>query len=124
MAERPTAPPDEGRAEAREAAAEVARALVAGLRAQVPSEGFALAGIEVEVGELVDVDRETLAEALRTALPGVEVRLTVVPAVLVCLDCGAEYPADEHPCPSCGSSRAELLRGNELQVLRAWGAPT
>jgi Zn finger protein HypA/HybF involved in hydrogenase expression len=72
------------------------------------------------VGEQVDVDPDALATALRARLPGVEVRMLAVPAVLHCLDCGAEYPADEFPCPVCGSNRAELLHGGELAIRRAW----
>lgn len=100
---------------------EVARTLVAGLNAQLPAEGFSLRGFEVEVGALVELDVALLLEALLALVPGVDVQLVRVPAVLKCLDCGAEYPVDESPCPVCGSARAELIRGNELQVKRAWG---
>lgn len=98
----------------------LADALLDGLRAQLP-EGFALAGIEVEVGELVDVDRAALRAALVARL-GVEVRIVEVAALYRCLDCGAEYPADEFPCPACGSPRHEVVHGEELGVSRAWGA--
>jgi Zn finger protein HypA/HybF involved in hydrogenase expression len=101
---------------------EVASALLVHLQAQLPTSGFQLVGIEVRVGTRVDVDAEVLRAALCAALPGVEVRLSVVEPVLRCVDCGAEYPHDEHPCPACGSARAEEVGGTELEISRAWGA--
>lgn len=101
---------------------EVCEQLVSGLRAQVPGD-FVLAGIEVHLGELVELDAAALLAALQGALPGIEVLLTRVPGVLKCKDCGAEYPSDEHPCPACGSGHAELIHGTELGIARAWGAP-
>jgi Zn finger protein HypA/HybF involved in hydrogenase expression len=101
---------------------EVAGALLAGLNAQLPPSGFQLDGIEVRVGALVDLDPEMLRAALCAMLPRVEVKITVVPGLLRCDDCGAEYPHDEHPCPVCGSGKATLIQGNELEIVRAWGA--
>lgn len=105
-----------------ETARQVAAQLLDGLRAQLPAEGFVLRGFEIELGALVDLPVEDLLVAVEEAWPGIEVRVTVVAAVLRCEDCGAEYPADEHPCPVCGSARAELIHGNELHVKRAWGS--
>ena len=102
---------------------DTALALIRGLHAQLPPGPFVLAGIEVALGALVDLTAEGLRAALEAALPGVEVRVTMIPAVLRCLDCGAEYPADEHPCPVCGSVNATLIHGDELTITRAWGAP-
>lgn len=99
----------------------VAQSLVEGLQAQLPAH-VRLGGIEVELGEQVDLDAGALRAALQALLPGVEVRITLVPALLRCLDCGAEYPADEFPCPACGSAKAELVHGDELQIRRAWAA--
>ena len=99
---------------------EVADSLVAGLRAQLPAT-FPLAGIEVAVGELVEIDHTALTAALAALLPGVEVRLSPVAALYRCLDCGVEYPADEFPCPACGSGRHEVVHGHELGITRAWG---
>lgn len=104
--------------------AEVAGELLEGLHAQLPPIGFRLDGFEVEVGAMVDIDPEQLRAALLAMLPGIEVRVTRVDALLKCKDCGAEYPADEHPCPVCGSPHAELARGGELHVTRAWGERT
>lgn len=100
---------------------EIAASLLEGLNAQLPPSGFQLDGIEVQVGALVELDAETLRAMLLAMLPRVEVQITVMPALLKCLDCGATYPHDEHPCPICGSGRAELVSGHELQIVRAWG---
>lgn len=100
----------------------IAAQLVDGLRAQWPAE-VELGGFEVEVGVLLDLDAEELRAALAQLCPGAEVRIKKVEGVLHCLDCGAEYPSDEHPCPACGSNRAELVHGTELGITRAWGCP-
>lgn len=102
--------------------AHIADELVAALRSQLPS-GVRLDGFEVEVGEHVDIDHDQLRAALEARVPGVEVKIAVVEGLLHCLDCGAQYPADEAPCPVCGSARAELIHGNELSVRRAWARP-
>jgi Zn finger protein HypA/HybF involved in hydrogenase expression len=100
---------------------ELANTLIAGLQAQLPETGFRLDGIEVRLGALVDVQPDSLKEAIQKLLPGVEVRIQLVEALLRCEDCGAEYPADEHPCPVCGSPNARLIHGSELEIARAWG---
>jgi Zn finger protein HypA/HybF involved in hydrogenase expression len=100
---------------------EIAVQLLDGLNAQLPESGFRLQGLEVLLGKMVDVDPEHLKAALCAMLPRVEVQITVIDALLKCTDCGAEYPADEHPCPVCGSPHAELCHGADLQIVRAWG---
>lgn len=97
----------------------LAEHLLEGLYAQLPP-GVELSGFELEVGELVDVDIAALHEALVRRAPGVEVVITRVAGLLRCLDCGARYPPDEHPCPVCGSGRSEIEHGSELGVKRAW----
>jgi Zn finger protein HypA/HybF involved in hydrogenase expression len=101
---------------------DIADELVAALRAQLPDD-IVLDGFEVEVGEHVELDRDALVAALRARVPGVEVRVVVVEGLLRCLDCGADYPPDEAPCPVCGSARAALIHGQELSVRRAWARP-
>jgi Zn finger protein HypA/HybF involved in hydrogenase expression len=100
---------------------DIAADLLQHLESQLPGDGFHLQGIEVKVGELLDLDRDALRAMLCAMLPGVEVRITTVPGLLRCKDCGAEYPGDEHPCPACGSPHAELVQGGELEIARAWG---
>ncbi len=102
-------------------AVNVAGHLLQHLESQLPASGFRLKGIEVRVGVLLELDRELLRAALCAALPGVEVRIAVADALLRCLDCGAAYPHDEHPCPVCGSGRSEVASGEELEITRAWG---
>ncbi len=99
----------------------VADTLVAALRAQVPA-GVVLAGIEVHLGALVALAAADLHAALSSRLPGLEVRIVVIAALMRCDDCGAEYPPEEHPCPACGSPRGSLIHGEELGIVRAWGA--
>jgi Zn finger protein HypA/HybF involved in hydrogenase expression len=102
-------------------ASAIALQLLEHLHSQLPATGFRLDGIEVQVGVLVDLDPEHLRAALSAMLPGIEVKVTAVAALLKCTDCGAEYPHDEHPCPVCGSPNATLVHGNELEIVRAWG---
>ncbi len=102
--------------------AQIAEELLAGLRAQWPADQ-ALGGFEVEVGELVDVDASALKAELERACPGVTVEILRVEGLVRCLDCGAHYPAEESPCPVCGSGRGELMHGAELGVRRAWARP-
>lgn len=102
---------------------ELAAELVAGLNAQWPAH-VPLGGFEVEVGELLDLDVRALRGALQRALPGVEVQVVRVEGLLQCQDCGARYPADEAPCPVCGSAHAEPVAGTELSVRRAWARPS
>ncbi len=100
---------------------DVAGNLLEHLHSQLPATGFRLDGIEVRVGIRVDLEPETLRAALSARLPGIEVEVNSVPGLLKCADCGAEYPHDEHPCPICGSAKATLIQGNELEIVRAWG---
>lgn len=102
--------------------AHLADELVAALRAQLPDDVI-LEGFEVELGEHVGVDAEALRAALQLRVPGVDVQILNVEGLLRCLDCGAEYPADEAPCPVCGSARSEHAHGQELSVRRAWARP-
>ncbi len=99
--------------------AAIAEELLVGLRAQWPADQQ-LGGFEVEVGELVDVDVAALKAELERACPGVTVQIVRVDGLIRCLDCGAHYPAEESPCPVCGSGRGELVHGVELGVRRAW----
>lgn len=100
---------------------DLATSLLAGLTAQIPAQNFRLLGIEVEIGAMLELDDAPLLAALQRRLPGVEIRMRRVEALMRCIDCGAHYPPDEHPCPVCGSPAAELVHGQELQISRAWG---
>lgn len=99
----------------------VATQLVDELRRQLPAQGFRLDGIEVRLGVLVDLDPSALKSALQALLPAIEIRITPVEALMRCLDCGAEFPPEELPCPVCGSQHAEVIHGQELEISRAWG---
>jgi Zn finger protein HypA/HybF involved in hydrogenase expression len=97
----------------------VAQHLIEGLHAQFGAS-LRLRGIEVEVGATVDLDHAALGAALSAGLAGIEVRIVAVAVLFRCTDCGAEFPADEHPCPVCGSVRVSLVHGEELGISRAW----
>ena len=97
----------------------VAQHLIEGLRSQIGGS-VRLRGIEVEVGVTVELDHAALMAALGVELPGLEVRIREVAVLFQCADCGAEFPADEHPCPVCGSARVSLVHGEELGISRAW----
>ena len=97
----------------------VAQHLYEALRTQIPAS-VKLRGIEVEVGVTVDIDEPALRSALTRLLPGVEIQIRRVEVLFKCADCGAEFPADEHPCPVCGSARVAMVHGDELGIKRAW----
>ncbi|MSP56606.1 MAG: hypothetical protein EXR69_13555 [Myxococcales bacterium] len=100
--------------------AEVAMQLLEGLRAQLGGRVAQVKGVEVEVGEAHSLDPARVQVALTLLLPEVDVRVNVVAVLWKCSDCGAEFPADEHPCPVCGSVRVTMVRGDELGITRAW----
>jgi hypothetical protein len=60
----------------------VVEQLLVGLREQLPPAGFRLDGIEVHLGAEVELSAEELASALQAALPGVEVKITLIPSLL------------------------------------------
>ena len=100
---------------------EIADQLMEALHQQLPSSNFLLKGIEVQLGALVDLEVADLQRALQQRLPAVDIRITVMEALMQCTDCGAQYPPDEHPCPVCGSPHAHMVHGHELEIVRAWG---
>ena len=97
--------------------AHIADELVAGLRVQLPAE-VVLEGFEVEVGEHLEIDVDALLTALKLLVPGVEIRLVRVEGLLRCLECGAEYPADDVLGIGEDGTGQNLL-GTILMALRA-----
>ena len=100
---------------------EIAQRLAQHLRSQLPEKGFRLLGIEVLLGKMVELEEEALMAALQVELPTIEVKIQRIEGLMRCIDCGAQYPNEEHPCPVCGSPHAELIAGMELEIGRAWG---
>ena len=100
---------------------QVAERLLEGLHQQLGDRVARVRGIEVEVGETHDLDATDLHAELSRLLPGRQIRVRTVAVLFKCADCGAEFPADEHPCPVCGSARVAMVHGDELGVSRAWG---
>jgi len=74
-----------------------------------------ITGIEVRVGELQSIDRETFAFALRTMIPAdeprlaaAEIRIEIERARLRCRPCGREFLLEEAPGFS-GATAAEAI---------------
>jgi hydrogenase nickel incorporation protein HypA/HybF len=106
------------------------------------AEGRVVRVVSVRVGALRQVVPESLAfcfEALAAehGLPGARLDYETVPAWLRCEECGREWDPAPPPardaaellpsfrCPDCGSARAAVTRGEELEVtsLEAEEAP-
>lgn len=53
-----------------------------------------------------------------TLAAGAQLHFRRIPAELACLDCGARYTLDGEslPCPACGSSRIQVLVGDEFYL--------
>ncbi|HVM61011.1 MAG TPA: hydrogenase maturation nickel metallochaperone HypA [Verrucomicrobiae bacterium] len=101
-------------------AEELARVIQEELRAY---PGARLKTAYLRLGALRLVERTTLEfcfeAAIRdTTLAGAQLRVEPVEAAARCRGCDLEFPVDDKwfECPQCGSSDAELLRGDELQL--------
>jgi hydrogenase nickel incorporation protein HypA/HybF len=86
--------------------------------------GGRLVRFRVEVGELAGVEPDLLASAVEMLLAdgpdeGATMTLDRVPVEARCGDCGVSFVARRFHfvCPSCGSGRLDVLRGEGL-VLR------
>ncbi|HOB52981.1 MAG TPA: hydrogenase maturation nickel metallochaperone HypA [Acidobacteriota bacterium] len=80
--------------------------------------------VNLKIGPVSGVDPEALRFALtvvteNTPLAGAEVRIETPPMRLECRDCRQEFAGDdsEFSCPACGSSRIQLLSGDEMEVV-------
>lgn len=53
-----------------------------------------------------------------TLCEGATIEFRRVPARLLCLECGTEYPLEGEltPCPSCGSPRVRVVSGDEFRL--------
>ncbi|MCI6583442.1 MAG: hydrogenase maturation nickel metallochaperone HypA [Mobiluncus porci] len=89
------------------------------------SGGRAVSRVYLEVGVL----RQVVPEALEFAwgatarqapnLAASRLVIKVIPAVIVCEDCGAETPIDENlvfACAACGSTRYRVKTGEEFTL--------
>ena len=80
--------------------------------------------VRVEIGRLSCLEPEALRFAFDAMAPGAiagTARLQVdqPPAHATCKDCGAPVELDSRfgPCTSCGSTRLEVHRGEEMRLL-------
>lgn len=85
--------------------------------------GRRVVSVEVNVGHLRQVVPDSLQFAFGlvtqgTALDGVELVITHVPAAGRCRDCGAESVMEDFPlcCARCGGLNVDVLAGEELLV--------
>ncbi|MFN0167789.1 MAG: hydrogenase maturation nickel metallochaperone HypA [Bryobacteraceae bacterium] len=85
--------------------------------------GAKLAKVNVRVGELAGIDRESLSfcfEVLTrdTALAGVVLEVDWRPLTHQCLGCEREFTVVDWKldCPSCGSGETRFRGGDELEV--------
>ena len=80
--------------------------------------------VTIEVGEesavIPDYHTDSWAWAMQKKpyLTDCEMKVEILPAVTWCDNCKSEYGTVQHGriCPSCGSERTWLLKGNELNI--------
>ena len=79
--------------------------------------------IEVEIGQLSGVVMEALEFSLEAAVKGTILEsarrnLVLIPGRARCTRCNHEYDTDTFfkPCPECGASAPDIVRGRELRV--------
>ena len=83
-----------------------------------------IAKVTVSLGEVSGVVTDFFEDAWLWAtqrsdlLKDTELEIYEIEATSVCNDCGKTYKTvpDGRICPHCGSSRTELLYGNELEI--------
>jgi hydrogenase nickel incorporation protein HypA/HybF len=86
------------------------------------AEGRSVSVVNHRVGALRQVVPSSLVfhfgfVAKETLCDGARLEIEVVPATLRCADCGAEWELEQalFRC-ACGSSRVDVVAGNELEV--------
>jgi len=103
----------------------VAQSIVDIVREHVPpAQARAVSSVRVRVGGLSGIVAESLefcfaAIVADTALGRARLSIEHVPTVCECRDCGRRFEPDAliFFCPSCGSGRAHLVSGSDLQVV-------
>lgn len=85
------------------------------------ADGRSVASARVRVGAFLHVHPESFAQSFAlvaqgSVAEGAEVDLVLVPAELLCRDCGRTSPVLEPAvsCPACGAVAVELRGGDEL----------
>lgn len=85
--------------------------------------GVTVREIELEIGTLSGIEIEALTFAMdvvmkNTPLEHAELRILRVQGRGGCNLCGAEFDMDDFftPCPSCGGTNCDILRGEEMRV--------
>jgi hydrogenase nickel incorporation protein HypA/HybF len=80
--------------------------------------------VRVRVGALRQVQPEILSFCYNASVRGTpleqsRLEVQMLPAEARCRDCGQKFPVEENwfECPRCGTLGAELLQGNELELV-------
>jgi hydrogenase nickel incorporation protein HypA/HybF len=86
-------------------------------------QASAIEEIELEIGRMAGVERQTLNFALisaikNTLLEHAHILQHDVEGEGVCADCGEGFGVKElfTPCPQCGSYAVQLIKGKELRI--------
>jgi hydrogenase nickel incorporation protein HypA/HybF len=103
----------------------IVEALLEAVEREVRAYGDArVVSIRVRIGALRLVVPETLrfcyeASVRDTPLAGAQLEIEKVPATARCRECRAEFAVEENwfECPRCQSVGAELLTGQELDLI-------
>ena len=103
----------------------VAQSIVDIVRQYVPAaQAPGVTAVRVRVGSLSGIVAESLDFCFGALVAGTELdraRLDIehVPTVCLCRECGVRFEPEAliFFCPSCGSGRAQLLSGSDLQVV-------
>jgi len=79
--------------------------------------------IELDIGSQSGVVIEALEFAMQSAVIGTmleyaEVKINVIPAKAICVNCQNEFYVNEifSPCPECGNPFCDVFQGKELKV--------
>jgi hydrogenase nickel incorporation protein HypA/HybF len=85
-------------------------------------DAAAVTGIHVTLGQLSSMVDDCIQQywsiiASGTIAEHATLHFTRIPATMRCTTCGSTYSLDDDlPCPHCGSTVCELIRGTECYV--------
>ena len=103
----------------------IAQGIVELLKRHLPAgEKQVIKSIKLKVGDLTRIAPESLeycfnAASEGTAAQGARLEIENVPAVYRCKECDSEFKAWNFIaiCPTCGNPGAELISGDELDIV-------
>jgi hydrogenase nickel incorporation protein HypA/HybF len=103
----------------------IVEALLVQVRQELASRpDFRVAQVRLRIGALRQVMAETLrfcydASVRGTSLEGSQLEVEELPAEALCRCCSLTFAVEDHwfECPRCGAAGADLLKGDELQLM-------